>query len=196
MVVLAWVFAAVSPGAVQPQAHPQRIISLIPAVTEMLFAIGAGPQVVGVGSYDNFPAEVQKLPRVGALLDPDIERIISLKPDLVVVYATQSDLQKQLERAKIPIFRYEHAGLADVTVTIRQLGDRIGRSAEATKVTQQIERALDDIRRRTANRPASAHAAGLRPRSAGAARDLRKRRSRIPAGHARSSPGATTCSRT
>ena len=153
VVVLAWVFAAVTPGAGQPQAHPQRIISVIPAVTEMLFAIGAGPQVVGVGSFDNFPAEVQKLPRVGALIDPDIERIISLKPDLVVVYATQSDLQKQLERAKIPIFRYEHAGLADVTVTIRQLGDRIGRSAEATQVTQQIERALDDIRRRTASRP-------------------------------------------
>ena len=152
VVVLALVFAAVTPGAVQPQAHPRRIISLIPAVTEMLFAIGAGAQVVGVGSYDNFPAEVQKLPRVGALLDPDIERMISLKPDLVVVYATQSDLQKQLERAKIPIFRYAHAGLADVTVTIRQLGDRIGRSAEATKVTQQIERALEDIRRRTVNR--------------------------------------------
>ena len=152
VVVLAWAFAAVSPGAVQPQGHPQRIISLIPAVTEMLFAIGAGPQVVGVGSYDNFPAEVQKLPRVGALLDPDIERIISLKPDLVVVYATQSDLQKQLERATIPTFRYEHAGLADVTVTIHHLGNRIGRSPEATRVTQQIERALDDIRQRTANR--------------------------------------------
>ena len=71
----------------------------------------------------------------------------------MVVYATQSDLQKQLERAKIPIFRYQHAGLTDVTVTIRQLGERTGRAAEATKVTQQIDGALDDIRRRTANRP-------------------------------------------
>jgi iron complex transport system substrate-binding protein len=153
LVVLMWPLVALLPAAVQPQPHPQRIISLIPAVTEMLFAIGAGPQVVGVGSFDDFPAEVRALPRVGALLDPDIERIISLKPDLVVVYATQSDLQKQLERAKIPIFRYQHAGLADVTVTIRQLGERIGRSAEATEVTQQIDRALDDIRRRTAKSP-------------------------------------------
>jgi iron complex transport system substrate-binding protein len=153
LVVLISLLVALLPAAVQPQPHPQRIISLIPAVTEMLFAIGAGPQVVGVGSFDDFPAEVRALPRVGALLDPDIERIISLKPDLVVVYATQSDLQKQLERAKIPIFRYQHAGLADVTVTLRQLGERIGRSAEATKVTQQIDRALDDIRRRTAKSP-------------------------------------------
>jgi iron complex transport system substrate-binding protein len=138
---------------VQPQEPPRRIISLIPAVTEMLFAIGAGPQVVGVGSFDDFPAAVRALPRVGALLDPDLERIISLTPDLVVVYATQADLQKQLERAKIPTFRYEHAGLADVTETIRQLGARVGRSTEAAAVTQQIDRALDDIRRRTFNRP-------------------------------------------
>ena len=53
----------------------QRIVSLVPAVTEMLFAIGAGPQVVGVSSYDHFPAEVEKLPKVGALVDPDTERI-------------------------------------------------------------------------------------------------------------------------
>jgi iron complex transport system substrate-binding protein len=141
--------AAGVPTARQP---PQRIISVIPAVTEMLFAIGAGPQVVGVGSFDDYPAEVRKLPRVGALIDPDLERIIALKPDLVVVYATQSDLQKQLERAKIPAFRYEHAGLADIAITIRQLGARIGRNAEAAEVTRQIEQALDRIRHRTAGR--------------------------------------------
>ena len=153
LVAVLLLFAVLQPQAVEPQEQPRRIISLIPAVTEMLFAIGAGPQVVGVGSYDDFPAEVRTLPRVGALIDPDLERIIALKPDLVVVYATQSDLQKQLERAKIPIFRYQHAGLADVNATIRQLGERIGRSSEAMKVTQHIDRALDDIRQRTANRP-------------------------------------------
>ena len=151
--MLVLLVAALSVRPVQPQEPPRRIISVIPAVTEMLFAIGAGPQVVGVGSFDDFPAAVRSLPRVGALLDPDLERIISLKPDLVVVYATQSDLQKQLERAKIPTFRYQHAGLPDVTQTIRELGARIGRSTEATAVTAQIDRALDDIRRRTANRP-------------------------------------------
>jgi iron complex transport system substrate-binding protein len=150
---LALLLAVFPVRPVQPQERPQRIISLIPAVTEMLFAIGAGPQVVGVGSFDDFPAAVRTLPRVGALLDPDLERIISLKPDLVVIYATQSDLQQQLDRARIPTFLYQHAGLPDVTETIRQLGARIGRSSEATAVTQQIDRALDDIRRRTANRP-------------------------------------------
>ena len=68
--------------ALRPAA--QRIVSLVPALTEMLFAIGAGPQVVGVSSYDEFPPEVKSLPKVGALLDPDIERILALRPDLVV----------------------------------------------------------------------------------------------------------------
>ena len=59
-----------------PPGKAQRIVSLVPAVTEMLFAIGAGPQVVGVSSYDHFPPEVEALPKVGALLDPDTERIL------------------------------------------------------------------------------------------------------------------------
>src|SRR5689334_16867949 len=71
----------------QAAAHsPSRIISLIPAVTEMLFAVGAGPQVVAVSSFDRYPPDIEKLPRVGALIDPDVERILSLHPDLVVVY--------------------------------------------------------------------------------------------------------------
>ena len=59
----------------------------MPAVTEMLFAIGAGSSVVGVSSFDAFPPEVKTRPKVGALIDPDFERIRALKPDLVCFYA-------------------------------------------------------------------------------------------------------------
>jgi ABC-type hemin transport system substrate-binding protein len=62
------------------QARPQRIVSLIPAVTEMLFAIGAGDQVVGVSSFDTYPAEVETKPKVGGLFDPNFERILTLRP--------------------------------------------------------------------------------------------------------------------
>ena len=81
------------------EQSPRRIISLIPAATEMLFAIGASPRVVAVGSYDRYPPEATKLPTVGALIDPNVERILSLKPDLVVIYASQTDLKRQLVRA-------------------------------------------------------------------------------------------------
>jgi iron complex transport system substrate-binding protein len=147
--VLPFVFLVVTLGA-----QPQRIVSLVPAVTEMLFAIGAGPQVIAVSSYDQDPPEVRQLPRVGALLDPDVERILSLKPDLVVTYGSQSDLKQQLERASIAVFDYRHAGLADITATLRRLGAAAGQSARADEVAASIERALAKIRQR----------AGLGPR--------------------------------
>ncbi len=134
-------------------AIPRRIISLIPAVTEMLFAIGAGPQVVAVSSFDRYPPEVAKLQRVGALLDPDVERILSLRPDLVAVYASQSDLRTQLERAQIPVYVYSHAGLADVFVTLKQIGDRVGRRREAADLTRSIQSRLAAVRSRVAGRP-------------------------------------------
>jgi iron complex transport system substrate-binding protein len=138
---------------VAAQTAPTRIISLIPAVSEMLFAIGAGPQVVAVSSFDDYPPEVLTLPRVGALLDPDLERILSLRPDLVIVYESQVDLRRQLERATIPMFVYKHASLADVAFTIRQLGTRIGRDEQADALVRRIDEKLADIQRRVAGRP-------------------------------------------
>ena len=111
---------------------PQRIVSIVPSVTEMLFAMGAGPRVVGVGNFDRYPPEALTRPKVGGLIDPDVERVISLKPDLMVVYGTQTDLRAQMDRAGIPIFLYQHAGLADITSTIRDLGARIGNVKEST----------------------------------------------------------------
>jgi iron complex transport system substrate-binding protein len=142
-------------GGARLQARvPQRIISLVPALTEMLFAIGAGPQVVAVSSYDTFPPEAASRPKVGALLDPDVERIFSLTPDLVITYGSQSDLRRQLERAAIPIFDYRHAGLADVLTTLRAIGRATGHDAEAARLASDIEGRLNAVRTRTAAAPA------------------------------------------
>lgn len=132
------------------QAPPARIISLVPALTEMVFAIGAGDRVIAVSSYDEDPPEVKKLPRVGALLDPDVERIISLRPDLVLLYGSQTDLMTQLRRASIPYYEYRHGGLNTVTATIRELGQRLGREQQAETVAAHIEQRLDALRKRTA----------------------------------------------
>jgi len=131
---------------------PHRIISLVPATTEMLFAMGAGERLAGVSNYDRFPPDVEKLPRVGGLLDPNVERILSLKPDLVIVYDTQTDLKRQLERAQVPIFPYVHRGLPDITETMRALGVRIGAKAAADQAAARIEQQLDAIARRVASR--------------------------------------------
>jgi iron complex transport system substrate-binding protein len=133
--------------------RPARIISLVPAATEMLFAIGAGPRVIAVSSYDTYPPAVKALPSVGALIDPNVERILSLKPDLVITYASQTDLKQQLTRAGIGVFEYQHAGLADVTSTIRAIGTRTGDEAQASAVASRIERQLADIRAKTRDLP-------------------------------------------
>ncbi|HYM26184.1 MAG TPA: helical backbone metal receptor [Vicinamibacterales bacterium] len=145
--------AAVLALAAALHAQATRVISIIPATTEMLFAMGAGDRVVGVGSYDRFPPEVDRLPRVGALLDPDVERIIALKPDLVVLYETQAELRKSLDRAKIPYFSYRHRGLADITSTLRALGERVGVPDKADALAGRIEKQLEDVRKRVAGRP-------------------------------------------
>jgi iron complex transport system substrate-binding protein len=124
----------------------------VPALTEMVFAIGAGDRVVAVSSYDEDPPQVRSLPRVGALLDPDLERILTLEPDLVLVYGSQTDLMQQLTRASVPFFSYRHAGLAGVTDTIRALGQRTGQTREAEAVAGRIEQRLAELRTRSASR--------------------------------------------
>ena len=135
------------------QAPPHRIISLVPNVTEILFAIGAGPQVVAVSTYDIEPPEVRSLPTVGALIDPDTERIIALRPDLVITYGSQSDLQSQLTRASLPFFDYRHGGLAHIMVTMRAMGARTGHVERAEKVARGLEAAIDRVKGRVAGRP-------------------------------------------
>jgi iron complex transport system substrate-binding protein len=151
-----------------PESTTHRIISLVPAATEMLFAMGAGPSVVAVSSFDRFPAEVASLPSVGALIDPDFERILTLRPTLVVVYESQEDLIARLERASIAMYRYRHAvedGLADIPRTLRRLGARVGHAQAADAVASGIERDLADVRARVAGRarPATAIVFGREP---------------------------------
>ena len=147
LVCLAWI-AIAAPLA---QSPPRRIVSLVPAMTEMVFAIGAGDRVIAVSSYDEDPPAVRKLPRVGALLDPDVERIIAMRADLVLLYGSQTDLITQLQRASIPYYEYRHAGLAGVTETIRALGQRVGHVKQAEAVATDIDRRFADLRARSAS---------------------------------------------
>jgi iron complex transport system substrate-binding protein len=141
-----------TPAAAQTR-RPERIVSLVPAVTEMIYAMGDGARVAAVSTYDHFPADVARLPRVGGLLDPSVERILAIKPDLVIVYATQKELIERLDRAGIPYFNYQHKALADIMTTIRVLGARIGSAARADALAAGMDRSLAEIRAKTAGLP-------------------------------------------
>ena len=140
-------------SALQTSQDKRRIVSLVPALTEMLFVIGAGPQVVGVSSFDNFPAEVKSLPRVGALLDPDTERMLALRPTLVVTYGSQTELHKQLARAGIKTYVYRHGGIGTILQTMRELGDATGQRAQADRVVRDLQGRLDAVRAQVKGRP-------------------------------------------
>ena len=79
--------------------------------------------------------------------------MLSLTPDLVAIYGSQADLRRQLARASIPVFDYRHGGLADVFATMRALGVRTGHGARADEVAQNLERRIDEVRRRTSAQP-------------------------------------------
>ncbi len=153
------VLAAGACGGNRPVTDEQgqsRVISLVPAATEILFAIGAGPDVVAVSSFDRFPSAVEALPRVGALVDPDFERILSLRPTLVVVYASQAELVSRLEAASIETFPYVHAvegALDDIPHMMRELGSALDRRDTAETEAARIERELAELRARAATRP-------------------------------------------
>ena len=126
----------------------------MPNVTEILFAIGAGPQVVAVSNYDVEPPEVRSLPTVGAL-DRSRHRDASSRcgPISSITYGSQTDLQAQLKRASIPFFDYRHGGLDHIMVTMRALGARTGHVEQAEKVARGLEAAIDAVRTRVAGKP-------------------------------------------
>jgi iron complex transport system substrate-binding protein len=137
----------------QDRTPARRIISLVPSATEMLFAMGAGSRVAAVSSFDHYPPTVEGLPRVGALVDPDVERILSLRPDLVVTYASQTDLVAQMKRAGIGVYLYRHGSLADITAVMRDLGRRVGFAAAADSAATEVERQLAEVHASVARRP-------------------------------------------
>jgi iron complex transport system substrate-binding protein len=157
-VLALWLVTACAPPTppAPATAGSRRVVSLVPAATEMLFAIGAGPQVVGVSSYDRFPPEVTRLPRVGALLDPDTERILALRPDLVVVYASQQDQVSRLHQAGIATYTFRHegrkGGIAEVFNAMDDLGRATGHAQEARRVIRDVTERLNTVRGRVAGR--------------------------------------------
>jgi len=136
----------------QDRTVPLRIVSVVPAITEMLFSIGAGKRLVGVSSFARYPVEIDSLPRVGALLDPDVEQILSLRPDLVILYGSQVDVIKQMTRARIRTLTYRHGNLNDIHKTILRLGQATGLADEAQLESTRIAELLASIRKAVSGR--------------------------------------------
>ena len=133
------------------QAPPQRVVSLVPGATEVLFAIGAGERVAGVSSFDHWPPEVERLPRLGGLIDPDLEAILTLRPDLAIIDPSQGSLRRQLALSGIATYEYATADVADLLRNMRAFGELLGLSDGAAQSTDKLSADLDAIRARYAS---------------------------------------------
>jgi iron complex transport system substrate-binding protein len=136
-------------------APPRRIVSLVPGVTEMLFAIGAEEKLIGVTDFCDFPAAARRKPRVGSMLAPSLETVVALQPDLVV--ATDSgnsdETRVQLERLRLPVYLVNPRGVADVFRTMEQLGTLTGQGARAAEAVAGLQRRVRAVVERVAARP-------------------------------------------
>jgi iron complex transport system substrate-binding protein len=137
----------------QAREAPSRIVSTSPSTTEMLFALGLGDRVVGVSQFCRYPPQVTSLPRVGTILRPDFERIVTLRPDLVVVTDRNPDFAARLTAAQIPFVAVATTTLADVSSAMLRIGAAAGIESHARTVVGDIEAQLLNIRRRAGSGP-------------------------------------------
>lgn len=128
---------------------PTRIVSLAPSITEMLFAMEAGDQLVGVTDFCDYPPEALKKPKVG-YSNPNMETLVALQPDLVVAPNDflKPDVIAKLDQLKIPVFILADKNVEGIFVHIQTLGRIVGRSSKADTVAMQLRQQVAAIQQR------------------------------------------------
>lgn len=123
-----------------------RVVSLVPNVTEIAFALGAGGQMVGVSDYCLYPPEARRLPRVGGLMNPSLETVVRLRPDVVFLFRSQADFATRLRALGIKSELFAVDSLAELYTAVEQVGALTGHTSEAAKLAGSIRSDLDGLR--------------------------------------------------
>ncbi len=133
---------------------PARIVSLAPNVTETLFAVGAGKQVVGVTRFCDYPPEVASIPKIGGVIDPDFEAILGLKPDLVIGVTSAGDqkLAKALDTAKVPYLFLKMESLDETFQGIEVIGKTVGQPQKGKAIASEMREAVTTFEASHANK--------------------------------------------
>ncbi len=130
----------------------ERAVSLAPNLTENIFAVGAGKRLVGVTTFCNYPAEAEKIAKIGDTMNPNMEAVIALKPQIVFV-TTASQIEafaETLERQSINVFVTNPADLEGVYRNLYQLGEIFGTQDETRRRVDELRRRVADVEARTA----------------------------------------------
>lgn len=123
---------------------PQRIVSLLPSLTETVCALQACDRLVGVDTFSNWPASVQSLPHLGGLEDANVEAIVALKPDLVLL-AKSARVTPRLEALGLRVMALEPKSMKDVERVLGKLGQALGREAQAQALWRQLDTGVDRV---------------------------------------------------
>jgi iron complex transport system substrate-binding protein len=135
--------------------HAHRIICLVPSITDSVFALGAGDDVVAVSDFVRYPEEAGKKPSVGSIANPSVEKILALHPDLLLgmPHKNQQGVLDQLARMGIPIYVVDPYGVAGILKSLMSLGQAIGREKEATVVVTKLQQRIDAVRANVRGKP-------------------------------------------
>jgi len=137
------------------QQPAQRVVAMAPHVTELLFAAGGGAKIVGAVSYSDFPEAAKRIPQIGSNRQIDMERVIALKPDLIVVWLHGSSARQvdELRALGIPLFHSEPRKLDDIAASVQKMGTLMGTEAVAEPAAAALRQELAGLRKRYAARP-------------------------------------------
>jgi len=125
---------------------PQRIISLAPSNTEILFALGLGDKVIGVTDWCNYPPEALEKEKIGGYSDPDVEKIIALNPDLILAgYGNPIEVVNSLDALGLTVFGIKTVDLNDLLNDIRRVGEITDSEVEAQALTSEMARAIEAV---------------------------------------------------
>jgi iron complex transport system substrate-binding protein len=140
-------FLSLACAALLP-AQPQRIVSTAPSITEMLYALGLGDRVAGVTRFCRYPPEAQLKPKIGDYVNPNLEAIASLKPDLVIIQTNPVRLRERLINMHLRTIEVDQQNIAGIYTSIRAVGDAAGVSDRAEKLVDAIRSGLDAVHAR------------------------------------------------
>jgi iron complex transport system substrate-binding protein len=135
-------------AAAAQAAPPQRIVSLAPHLTELAFTAGAGDRIVATVEFSNHPDAARAIPRIGDAFRVDLERLLALRPDVVLVWesGTPAPTVERIRALKLPVVSFQTQRLEHVATVLREIGRLAGTSAVAERAASDYERRIQQLR--------------------------------------------------
>jgi len=136
--------------------HPHRVVCLVPSITDTVFALGSGDDVVAVSDYTTHPPEALKKPSIGGLVKPSIETILSFHPDLVLGMSIPGarETAALLQNVGVPVYLVDPHGLSGILRSVGSVGEALNRMPQAAALNASLSKRIEAVRVRSAGKPA------------------------------------------